>query len=426
MQVMGLLETRMLDFKNLIILSANEGVLPRDAPLASFIPYSLRVGFGLPTPEHRDAIYAYYFYRLVQRATNVKILHAAATKNAGEMSRFLYQLKYESGTPPRERYLQEEIVARPARPVAIPANDEIARCLERFTREGSGLSPSALNVYLDCRLKFYFRYVARIREKENLVGELDYRTLGNIFHEMTRAIYHSFPGLVTAAVIDRVARDDRAIDQYARAAREKILDSEHARAFDDGTGELALSVVKKYARKVLEHDRGLAPFEILALEQPCRTFFVTGNGPRVWVEGNVDRVDRLSSGARVIDYKTGVDKGEFKSVASLFDPADKQRNKAAFQTILYCIAYADEHPAELPPRPGLYSLRAFFAPRRDDRFFLAGAPLDSIEAIIPEFRERLVALVDEIFSPGLTFSPTTLRDKCRTCPYNAVCACDGQ
>jgi CRISPR/Cas system-associated exonuclease Cas4 (RecB family) len=418
MQVMGLLETRMLDFKHLVILSANEGILPRDAPLASFIPYSLRVGFGLPTPGHRDAIHAYSFYRLLQRASSVRILHADAGKGGGEPSRFLYQLKYESGTPPRERFLQEEVVARARQPLDIRANDEIAKRLERFTREGKGLSPSALNMYLDCRLKFYFRHVAGIREKEERPGDLDYRTLGNVFHEMTRSIYLSFPGgHVTADAIDKIARDRNAIEQHARDAREKVIN------IDDGTGELSLSVVKKYARKVLEHDRKLAPFTILALEQAFR-MPLEGNGRVTWIEGNIDRVDRVATGTRVIDYKTGIDKPDFKSIASLFDPGDKQRNKAAFQTILYCLVYAREFPADPPPVPGMYSVRALFAPKHDDRFFLNGTPIDDVTPLLPEFRERLAALVDEIFSPGLSFAPASRRDKCRSCPYNAICARD--
>jgi CRISPR/Cas system-associated exonuclease Cas4 (RecB family) len=421
MQVMGLLETRVLDFKNLIILSANEGTLPRRAPFVSFIPYNLRLGFGMPTPEHRDAIDAYYFYRVMQRAEHVKILHADRQKNDGEMSRFLYQLKYERESPPRERFLREEISARVSRPVEVQVNNVIERLSERFSRTGRGISPSAINAYLDCRLRFYFKYVAGIREREKPTGELDHRVLGNIFHETTRALYLSFPnGEVTPEDITRMARDELMIEQYARDAREKVISDEDARVVQDGTGELALAVVKKYVRKVLEHDRVLAPFRILALEQPVGMNFRVGDRD-FRLEGNIDRVDQVGSTVRVIDYKTGADKGAFKSIASLFDPENKQRDKAAFQTILYCILYAREHPDATPPRPGLYSMRALFAPKYDDRFLFDGAPVDDLSVILPEFQEHLAGLLDEIFSPGQAFAMTAHREKCRSCPYSAIC-----
>lgn len=143
---MGLMETRMLDFKNLIILSANEGILPKGGHASSFIPYNLRLGFGLPTPEHMDALFAYYFYRLLQRAKNIKLLYTDITKgmSSGEMSRFLYQIKYESGLPIREVHFQNKISVQDNPTISIPKNPSILEKLKSYTDENErGISPSA-------------------------------------------------------------------------------------------------------------------------------------------------------------------------------------------------------------------------------------------------------------------------------------------
>ncbi|MDR1274544.1 MAG: PD-(D/E)XK nuclease family protein [Odoribacteraceae bacterium] len=423
MQVMGLLETRLLDFKKLIVLSVNEGVIPGSAPLSSFIPYNLRAGFGLPTPGHRDAIYAYHFYRLLQRADEVKLLYADAGKNAGEMSRFLYQLKYESGLPVRERYLQNEISARVNAPISIPKDEGILRYLERYTVPGQGLSPSALNAYLDCRLKFYFRYVAGIREKEELAEELDQRLLGNVFHETMRALYATLPGgLATAVRLEALARDEALVERHARAALAGMYDEAVSHVIGDGTNELALAVVKKYVKKVVEFDGGLAPFTVLSMERKYSLPFPAAGGRVVYIEGNIDRADRQGAGVRVIDYKTGADKGDFKSVDSLFDRDNRQRNKAAFQILLYCLMYAREHPGEGAVRPGIYSTRLLFTPRHDYRLACGGTPVDDFRSLEGEFREALAGLLDELFSPGQPFTRTGCADKCRSCPYNALCA----
>ena len=136
MQIMGLMETRMLDFKKLILLSVNEGIIPQNSYSSSFIPYNLRIGFNLPTPEHQDALFAYYFYRLLQRAEQVELLYANTTKgtSGGEMSRFLYQIKYESGLQIRETNFQNDISVQNIPSLTIPKNKSILQQLERYTR----------------------------------------------------------------------------------------------------------------------------------------------------------------------------------------------------------------------------------------------------------------------------------------------------
>ena len=428
MQVMGLMETRMLDFKRLIVLSANEGVIPKGNHASSFIPYSLRKGFELPTPEHQDALFAYYFYRLLQRSTDIRLLYTDTTQGiaTGEMSRFLYQMKYESGLPIRERYVHLPLSVQETPPISIPKEEKSLQILARYTRqEERGISPSALNTYMECRLRFYFRYIAAIREKEEVAEELDHRLLGEIFHKAIQTLYNTLPGKeVTTERIDALLKNELLVDSHIREAYANIYDDDVSRMMASGANELVLSVVRKYVRKVLAYDKTLTPFTIISMEKSYRMPMQvnTGNGVHTcYLGGNIDRVDRAQQGTRVIDYKTGADKTDFKTIDSLFDPGNKQRNKAAFQTLLYCMMYGHEHPEADPVLPGIYSTKLLFTPNYDYFLRCDGEPILRFSPYAPEFQEGLSQLLESLFSPHIPFDQTTNEEKCRTCSYNSIC-----
>jgi inactivated superfamily I helicase len=174
LQIMGLLETRTLDFQNLVLFSANEGFLPRIAAGHSFVPYHLRKGFGMPTYEDRDAMYAYYFYRLIQRTENTVIVYNSITEgiSSSEKSRFLYQLLYDSEFEIEELNLSFNFKGTTNVPIRVEASEEhIQKLISRYSEKN--LSPSAINTYLECKLKFYFKYIAGIKETEELKEEID-------------------------------------------------------------------------------------------------------------------------------------------------------------------------------------------------------------------------------------------------------------
>lgn len=262
LQLMGLMETRMLDFKHLILISANEGILPKTTLPSSFIPYNLRVGFQLPTPEHQDALFAYYFYRLLQRAKDVKILYTSGVKglNGGEMSRFLYQIKYESGLKVKESNFQNRISTQNPQEITIPKTENVMAVLRRYQEsEEKTLSPSALNTYMDCPLRFYFKYIALIKEKEEIAEELDHRLLGNIFHECSLSLYETLPQEeITAEAIDTLLANDPLIEEHIRRAYLKVYDPRISKLLDSGSNELILSIIKKYIREMLQYDRRMA------------------------------------------------------------------------------------------------------------------------------------------------------------------------
>lgn len=451
MQVMGLMESRMLDFKRVILLSANEGVLPKSNVASSFIPYNLRKGFMLPTPEHQDALFSYYFYRLIQRSRDIRIMYSDTSRGmvSGERSRFLYQLNFESGLPIRERAQSETISAQSPLPLSIKRNPAIFSELARYTQydsfsvPGKGLSPSALNTYLDCRLKFYFRYIARIREQEELAEELDQRLLGNIFHEVMQRLYSTFPGRI--ATVDRLATlagNTPLIEREVGTAYRKVYNADVSRIMAGGTNELVLSVVRKYIHQVLTHDQQIAPFTVIDLEESYRMSVTLSEPERkvpergdcplvsplvsppsqiVFLEGNIDRLDRTTQGIRVIDYKTGKDDTSFKDIGSLFDRENKKRNKAAFQTLLYCALYASGNPGSDPIIPGIYSTRMLFTASFDDRLHCDHQPITRYQEYEAEFTQYLTALLQELFTSNLPFDQTALTDHCKYCPYCSLC-----
>ena len=428
LQVMGLMETRMLDFKRLVILSANEGTLPKTTLPSSFIPYNLRVGFRLPTPEHQDALFAYYFYRLLQRAEDICILYTSGSKgiNSGEMSRYLYQIKYESGLPIRESNFQNLISTSSPKPITIPKTQEIMDILARYEVSGqTALSPSALNTYIECPLRFYFKYVAGIKEPEEIAEELDARLLGTIFHECSQSLYATADGKeITVETIDNLLHTKGLIDQHIQTAYSHIYNSSISRLLDSGNNELILHIVKKYLQRMLEYDKQQAPFRIIAMES---RFYVpipveTGHAPHtVYIGGYIDRVDQTTEGIRVIDYKTGADTTDFKDIPSLFHADTPNRNKAALQTMLYCLMFDHVQPTKLPLIPGIYSTKLLFGKDYNFHLICDKTPVNDFRNHETDYLQSLRELLCQLFSMDTPFSQSQDEKKCKNCSFAPIC-----
>lgn len=428
LQLMGLMETRMLDFKNLIILSANEGVLPKTTLPSSFIPYNLRLGFRLPTPEHQDAVFAYYFYRLLQRSQKIRILYVSGIKgvNGGEMSRFLYQLKYESGLKIRESNFQNRISTQNPQIIRIDKNKEIMQILHEYTQSSEKtISPSALNTYLECPLRFYFRYIAGIEEKEEIAEELDHRLLGNIFHECSQSLYATLPSpWITTEAIDQLLRNDPLIEKHILHSYLKVYDAKISRLMDSGSNELILNVIKKYLREMFTYDKQMCPFRILAMEN---RFYVPVHiateqeSLDIYIGGYIDRVDQDKEGIRIIDYKTGADNTNFKTIESVSDPENPTRNKAAFQTMLYCLMYDHVHPSDTPLIPGIYSTKLLFGKNYNFRLKCDKDYIRNFRNFEATFISSLKNLLQELFSPAQAFCQTSNDKKCKNCSYAEIC-----
>lgn len=432
LQIMGILETRLLDFENLYITSVNEGVFPKNEAALSFIPYNLRRGFGLPTIEHQDAIYAFYFYRLLQRAKNVTIIYNSSSEGmkTGEMSRFLYQLKYESSFKITEKSLKYDINLSQTKEIQIKKSDEIQKALTKFHTSQNGtkyLSPSALSIYLRCSLQFYFRYVAELREQDELSEEIDAPLFGNILHETMHHLYHDFMGSEVKSDDLKILLKDKekiatAIDQ---AFKDEYFKAD-SKVIYTGKNIIIREIIEKYIDQILKIDESLAPFEILSLEEKYDIdiqISKDGTSEQIKLGGKIDRVDKHRDRIRIIDYKTGGDKLEFKNIEALFSDKKEDQNSAIFQTFLYSKFYQSTKNPAIPITPGVYSVRKLFDKNFDYRIMNkdSNSFINDYHPIANDFSEHLKQLVSDIFNPEISFTQTEETRNCQYCAYRKIC-----
>lgn len=448
LQVMGVLETRNLDFKNVFVLSLNEGAFPSTGGKGSYIPHNIRKAYALPTLAHQDAMYSYLFYRTIQRAENIFLFYNSETDvlGQGEMSRYLQQLLFESGLHINRQVLHNPIHPKGISPVIIQKNEEVFKNLVKLNEGNAffkGISPSALNSYIECRLQFYFRHVAKIREPDEVEEELDARVLGIFLHDVMERFYKDLAVKNQNKLVEKedFKNAGRTIDALIDQVFIKTYKLDPDKKVDyAGQRLIVREVVRRFANRIVEMDEAYAPFTIEALEQGGLTYPVKiDRAPyQAFLGGKIDRVDRKGDLLRIIDYKTGKDKLEFESIASLFSREGK-RNKAAFQTLLYAIMYVNSLPTNgsgkiLSSNPGerytqgAYRVVPGLINRMNlfDEGFTFGLKVgkqqvDDVEVLFPEFTERLKNLFEELFDPNKPFDQTKDTDNCKYCPYTQIC-----
>jgi len=431
LQVMGILETRALDFENLIILSMNEGVFPTAESTPSFIPFNLRKGFGLPTHEQNDAIYAYYFYRLIQRARNVTLVYNSSTDGlkTGEMSRFMHQLKYESGHPLSGETVVSDLDIPVSRDITVTKSKDVMELLEQWNSLNKGkrkLSPSALNTYLRCPLQFYFKYVADLQEPEEITEDVDMPLFGTLLHHAMERMYEPYVKSgeeITAGDLQGLEKNDELIRRYIRDAFRTEYFSDLATGQSlhlSGKNLLIEDIIHQYIKQLLRTESKFVPFRPLSLEQDYNTsirFEANGGEKEVTLRGKIDRVDEYAGSIRVLDYKTGQSKGSIKDIPSLFA---RDGNHAALQALLYARMYDQENPDGKQLVPGLYFLRDIYRNDFDYRLVMNKAPVRYHQVAGP-LEEQLKELMQQLFDPDIPFDQTEDWNTCRFCPYNTIC-----
>jgi len=429
MQVMGILETRSLDFRNLILLSVNEGIMPKENTSGSFIPYNLRKGVGLPTIEEQNAMYAYYFYRLLQRAEKVTMVYNSGSNGlrTGEKSRFIYQLQLESSFKVTETGIENTIDPAPNYPITIEKKGKVAEVLEGFLKNGKRISPTALDQYLHCPLSYYFKYIARFEEEETVSEEVDARMFGKIFHSAMERLYTPFLGrTIDATTLKSLAVNDNSIEKALQAAfHELFFKSEgHIDYFSlSGRNVLVYEVIRKMVIQTLLVDSKKAPFTLMGLEQKTETTIgIRGGTDAVRIGGIIDRIDYLNGVTEIIDYKTGTTEHVFGNVQDLFDREAKKRNKAAFQTLVYGCIWDRMNPASSPIYPSVYALKSIFKEEKSRLTIKEeGAREVDYRQIKHQFEPLLTDLLDEIFNPDIAFSQTTVEENCNYCNFSSIC-----
>ena len=483
-QIMGVLETRNIDFDHLLLLSCNEGNMPKGVNDSSFIPYTIRKAHNLTTIDNKVALYSYYFHRLLQRARDITIAYNNSTDNGhtGEMSRFMLQLLVESGQKINHYSLTAKNHPTPLMPKPIQKDETTLSKLQQISR----LSPSALNTYIRCPLAFYYQYIANIQEPHPDPETIDNRLFGNIFHRAAYLIYKD--------ITDRSPLIEKAHIQ-AYLSNRTLLANVVDRAFQEeecktnnGLQIINREVIIQYITKLLKIDQQLCPFSILAMEEEAKVYtslsftipsegaLVGGygipaiptqptcsvgalkggalkggalvssaprtNAPRtsaptkqynLTIGGIIDRLDILTDKQtgkpriRVVDYKTGNQPSSpIKNIDEIFDPNNIRSKHSNYylQAILYSLIVSRSerwNPANHPVSPALLFIKQAPANHYDPTLLIDKHPISDVTVYEEEFLTKLKHTLADIYSPDTPFTPTDDRKKCELCPYRMLC-----
>lgn len=462
-QVMGVLETRNLDFDHILVLSCNEGKLPKGVNDSSFIPYSLRKAYGLTTVENKVAIFAYYFHSMLQRAHDITLTYNNATEDgqSGEMSRFMLQMMVESQHSIRRKTLVAG--QKPLRPTYSDAQktDEVMAVLDNIKM----ITPTFLNTYQRCQKQFYYKYVKGLLEPDEIdEDEVDNKIFGNIFHRAAELFYYTFaskddiatddqgkqrlirPIVITADNLDHALKDTslvyRLVDQAFREELFKVSSSDYHPKYN-GLQLINKEVIASYLRQLITIDRRQAPFTIIGMEIVVSTTLgvATARGQKLFrIGGFIDRLDSVAASGnpsalgnlaeriRVIDYKTGRSRTSHpKDIEEVFSTqplAIGKHNDYYLQAILYSLIVKNDrryNPAQEPVSPGLLFIQNAGADDYDPTLKLGKELLTDVAPLEAEFTDHLRSLLADIYNPALPMKPTEDKKRCVFCPYAALC-----
>lgn len=440
LQVMGVLETRCLDFRNIIMLNVGEGFLPKNSMDSSLIPHTLRVGFGLTTVRHRIAVFAYYFYRLIQRAEHLTfVFNENSSGNVRhEMSRFLRQLQAETDIPIRTLRLEAEQDVVSIGLDEVQKTNEILSALHQkydlnANPEARPLSPSSINRYLDCPMKFYLASICNLKEEADPEEGIDARVMGNIFHNAAERIYkeilaHSKDNTITRAQLSEYTKE------HGRLLQPFIDEQFRLEAnVTEFRGEniLIRGVIERYLLNLLHWDEKHAPIVMDAMEKDVSMKMkiqVNGKEISVLTGGRVDRMDIITESdgirrLRILDYKTGAHEDSASKLENLFIRSSKHAGYY-LQTFLYAIVTKHSNHTQLPIKPVLFYTAHAGKADYDPSLCIGPAPdgqVNDISLYEAEFTENLQQVISEIFSPDTSFCKTDNLEYCKYCDFKQLC-----
>ena len=462
-QVMGVLETRNLDFDHILVLSCNEGKLPKGVNDSSFIPFTLRNAYGLTTVENKVAIFAYYFHSMLQRAHDITLTYNNATEDgqSGEMSRFMLQMRVESQHSIKRRTLTAG--QKPLRPAynEEQKTDEVMAVLDDIKM----ITPTFLNTYQRCQKQFYYKYVKGLLEPDEIdEDEVDNKIFGNIFHRAAELFYYTFaskediavddrgkqrlihPIVISAGDLDNALKDSslvyRLVDQAFREELFKVSSSDYHPKYN-GLQLINKEVIASYLRQLITIDRRQAPFTIIGMEIVVSTTLgvATARGEKLFrIGGFIDRLDAVAANGnpsaggnlaeriRVIDYKTGRAQATHpKDIDEVFGTTPQAMNKHSdyyLQAILYSLIIKNDrrfNPAQEPVSPGLLFIQNAGSEDYDPTLKLGKELLPDVAPLEAEFTEHLRSLLADIYNPAVPLKPTEDKKRCIYCPYAALC-----
>ena len=434
LQVMGILETRNLDFKNVIILSMTDNNFPGSkASDKSFIPYGLRYGFEIPTAEHHEGVYAYYFYRLIERSENVYMLYSSASddKSTGEPSRYIRQLEYETDFAINYSNVGVEVSLSESNIIDVEKSVEVFDKLLRFTRDRT-LSPTAFSTYVKCPLRFYFNFVERLRPEDELEESVDNMTFGNIFHEAADRLYSQIEGDAEPAVRLTELRNRGEVERCVDEAIAKVYFEREGEPLPELGGELLIirNIVREYlGNNLLNYDIRNGDFAVdktecdVAMTQPIE---VRGKRFEVRLAGRADRIDSLNNGLlRIIDYKTGKPRLNYSGIESLFhgEPIATKRESNIINTLLYSMMLSHDRGRDVHPE--LYyvgsMVREDYSPRFVETIDRKSRTLEAYSECAEEFEAEVQNTLCEMFDRSIPFSQSEDDSACKYCDYQTIC-----
>lgn len=432
LQVMGMLETRGLDFENLIITSFNEGIFPAKNATNSFIPYNLRKGFGLPQNEYHDAITSYNFYRLIHRAKRIFFLYDSRNEDmqTGEVSRFYHQLLYHYNLKIKKLNLSFDIGFHQPKALEIMKTPEVMEKIMHFTLpddKSPALSASSINTYIDCPLQFYFNRIENVNETEEISETIEANIFGSIFHKVIENVYAPYQSkILQSEDFDTLISNSLEIDKLILQA----FNSEYFKRFSapylplEGEQLLIARILKKYIGQVLKIDKQHAPFRYISSEEPYRVQFPIQNGQlNVNLKGFIDRIDEKEGRVRILDYKTGSGKLDFQNLDDVFAHDKKDRPKFVLQTFLYGIFYKAKSTEKII-EPGIIYLRDSFKPNFSTQLFNkeTNESVSDFSRYENDFTQKLVCCIEELFNPEVPFNQTQNAKTCKYCVYKDICS----
>ena len=437
LQIMGVLETRALNFENVIMLSMNERVFPRKHFSRSFIPDALRRGYGMSTIEFQESIYAYYFYRLISRANNVYLLYDARTAGvkSGEMSRYLYQLKF---LYPQEfiktSLVDYDIQSTRRDGIEVQKTKEIIEKLNKFRTEGSGkaLSASAIKKYCHCPLQFYLEIVEELRIEEDVKEYMDDITYGNIVHAVAEKLYKKLDGIeITAQVLDNMKNDTAMLSkEIIMAVNEhynKLGKNNDTELY--GEAKVLAEIMLYSITELLEQEKQFAPIIFKSAEEKMVGRYRISPDLEINIKLFIDRVDTAmvndSEQLRIVDYKTGSDKTSVVSFVPVFDSSNADNNGAILQMFIYCNFYAALQNYDASIQPIIYKLRTLKTEGLQPIKIGSGKkaiPVYDYREFNDEFLTYFHSTLEEIFNPEIPFAQTQNDDHCKYCSFKTICS----
>jgi len=436
LQLMGPLETRSLDFDSVYVLNMNEGVFPNDSPGNTYIPVALRAAFGLPLPADKAAAQSYYFFRLIQNAGEINLFYN--TDDGGmrkaEPSRYIFRIENDPHFKVNKIQLSPGLKLHDESPFSVAKSENLKEILRKYFTEGPDrkrFSPSAVNDYLSCSLKFYYRHLLRLQEPEAVSPDLDARSFGTLLHAVMENLYKPYLGKVLTDE-DFQEIENNISRQVGEEFMALFQTSNLHIAGPNGQSIINKNVIEAYVKQIVKHDKSYKNLKIMHLELGGKNERLDLNFDipsfdgfqTVYIDGKIDRVDYCDDTVRVVDYKTGSAEMTFSAIGDLTGENSKNHNPAALQTILYALMLNHKFP-ELKGQiqPSLYVLRSIYGTAFSPVFVNKDSkePLHAVASIQNEVMSNLSAMLAGIFDENQPFERTENIETCRFCSFASIC-----